>query len=99
MDETSQSLEAVGALKGQEVLVVPFIGEFKIHIEGYVDRSYFYVSGLLHKDAILSTPWFHHKYAETRFFLNKVICMRFGGANKLYFSKKVFYSIVILIIF
>ena len=66
-EEMGPSLEAMGAFKGQQVLVTPLIGKLRLHIKGYVDSEEFYISPLEHEDVILGTPWFHRMYAQLKF--------------------------------
>ena len=61
-EELGPALEAHGAFKGQEVPVTPLADKLRLHVQDYMDNKEFFASPLVHKDVILSTPWFHKNY-------------------------------------
>ena len=55
--EMGDHILANRAFKGQEVSITPLVGKLYLHIQGYVDKEYFYISPLKHEDVIFSMPW------------------------------------------
>ncbi|MCO5555927.1 hypothetical protein L7F22_009471 [Adiantum nelumboides] len=60
-------MKADGAFIGQDAFVTPLIGKLRIHIQGYVDKEYFFISPLKHEDVILGAPWFDRLAASIKF--------------------------------
>ena len=56
--EIGEEISADVAFKGQKVNASPLIGKLRLHMQGYVDKEYFYISPLKHEDVILGAPWF-----------------------------------------
>ncbi|MCO5550496.1 hypothetical protein L7F22_003983 [Adiantum nelumboides] len=61
------AMKANGAFINQKVSVTPLIGKLRLHIQGYVDKEYFFISPLKHEDVILGAPWFDRLAASIKF--------------------------------
>ncbi|MCO5555547.1 hypothetical protein L7F22_009092 [Adiantum nelumboides] len=46
-------MKADGAFIDQDMSITPLIGKLRLHIQGYVDKEYFFISPLRHEDVIL----------------------------------------------
>ena len=62
-----------GAFQEQEISVTPLIRKLRLHIQSYVDKEYFFISPLKHKDVILGAPWFDHLWATMKFLERKIL--------------------------
>ena len=63
-EELGRPLDADQIFQEEPVHVTPLIRKLRIHIQEYVDRQDFLISPLKHYDAVLGTPWFHHKKVQ-----------------------------------
>ncbi|MCO5595346.1 hypothetical protein L7F22_049388 [Adiantum nelumboides] len=65
--EMGDAMKADGAFIDQEVSVTTLIGKLRLHIQGYVDKEYFFISPLKHDNVILGAPWFDCLAASIKF--------------------------------
>ncbi|MCO5576587.1 hypothetical protein L7F22_030400 [Adiantum nelumboides] len=65
--EMEDAMKADGVFIGQDASVTPLIGKLRFHIQGYVDKEYFFISSLKHEDVMLEAPWFHRLAASSKF--------------------------------
>ncbi|MCO5568169.1 hypothetical protein L7F22_021865 [Adiantum nelumboides] len=65
--EMGDAMKADGAFINQQVSVTPLIGKLRLHIQGYADKEYFFISSLKHEDVILGAPWFDRLAASIKF--------------------------------
>ena len=63
-EELGRALDAEQIFQRESVLVTPLIGKLRVNIQEDVDQEDFLISPLRHYDAVLGTPWFHHKQVQ-----------------------------------
>ena len=64
VEELGRALDAEQIFQGESIPVTPLIGKLRVHIQEYVDQEDFLISLLRHYDAVLGTPWSHHKQVQ-----------------------------------
>ncbi|MCO5569414.1 hypothetical protein L7F22_023126 [Adiantum nelumboides] len=70
--EMGDAMKADGAFIGQDVSITPLIGKLRLHIQGYVDKDYFFIYPLKHGDVILGEPWFDRLATSIKFLERKI---------------------------